>query len=375
MKNKIKKTQAPKKHVSKKTQLISTIVAIVLFAVVSVLIDGSSSLMLPKVFNKICIFSIAALSLNLVCGNLGELVLGHGGFVLIGYVVSYLLTNYVIFPALQDSMAMSEIYNVIYNVHGSELHAAGYAIIIGNAIIAALITAVFGYIVGVIVLGRLKGDYLAIVTLGFGLVFVCLVQNLIPNGFTSLNSSSKLTGTPMLFAGFLVLTVFLLTMFIKSRFGRGIIAIREDAIAAESSGIPVNKYKILAFTVSAFFAGLAGGLYCHFGPQTAVQFNQDLSILLLLYIVLGGLGSFTGTLIATPLLEILNSYVLVVLPASFSNNPKIIYGILLICIMLFKNKGIMGTNEFGWDWFYTLLDKIKLFFKRVFKKRKSEVAS
>ena len=338
-----------------KRNLISNIVSVVILLAFSILIDGSTTL--PKIFSLIFIYSIAALALNIICGCLGEFVLGHGGFILIGYTFAVLIAKLI-----KKFVSASFLRENIYTVRGAELHFLGYLIIIGIVIFAGIITGIIGLIVGTIALGRLKGDYLAIVTLGISLIFVNICKNFKSlGGASGIGAASFLGGTTLLYSIFLIIVVFLIMSFMKSRFGRSILACRDDNIAAEASGVPVNKYKVLAFTFASFIAGIAGGLLAHYQTFSPINFGQDLSILFLIIIVLGGLGSLTGSVIASAIIVFYEQWFCMQswVPDFFASNPKIIYGIVLVLIMLFRTSGILGTNEFTWDWFYKIIGKIK----------------
>lgn len=354
-----------------KRNLISNLVSIAVLLVVCFAIQKNSQstrdFTWTTIISKILIFSIAALALNVVCGCLGEFALGHGGFLLIGYTAAVIVANLT--KGFFDDATYKEL---VYTVRGSQLHPLGYLLITSDVLIAAIITAVFGFVVGLISLGRLKGDYLAIVTLGVSLIFVNVAKNMdVFGGAQGIGTASTLSGNPLIYAVFLVITVFLIMMFMKSRFGRGILAIRDDNIAAEASGVPVNKYKVLGFTFSAFIAGLAGGLYAHYNSFVPTTFGQDLSIELLIIVVLGGLGSLTGSIISAGIIVIYNLWFCTRtwVPTFFSNNPKIIYGVILVMIMLFRPKGILGNLEFTWDWFYAKLKKVFNGIKKLFKKK------
>jgi branched-chain amino acid transport system permease protein len=337
-----------------KKKLISNIIAITLLLAFSVLIEGGTTL--PKIINLIFIYSIAALSLNVICGCLGEFVLGHGGFLLIGYTVFVLASTF-----LKDVIDPVFFRGSIYTVLGGKLHLLGYVIVILLVLICGIITGLIGLLVGAIALGRLKGDYLAIVTLGISLIFVNIAKNFKAiGGAAGIGSSSFLGGTPLLYAIFLVVVIFLIMSFMKSRFGRAILACRDDNIAAEASGVAVNKYKVLAFTFASFIAGIAGGLLANYTTYAPTTFGQDRSILFLIIIVLGGLGSLSGSIIASSLIVVYELWFCqqTWVPEFFTSNPKIIYGIILVLIMLFRSSGILGTAEFTWDWFYKKIKKI-----------------
>ena len=338
-----------------KRNLISNLISIAALIVFSILIKGSPTL--PGIFSLIFIYSIAALALNIVCGCLGEFVLGHGGFLLIGYTVAVLIASLI-----KKFVDPSFLRENIFTVRGAELHFLGYLIIIGIVIVAGIVTGIIGFIVGTIALGRLKGDYLAIVTLVMSLIFVNICKNFEGlGGASGIGAASYLRGTPVLYAVFLVVSVFLIITFMRSRFGRAILACRDDNIAAEASGVPVNKYKVLAFTFASVIAGIAGGLLAHYQTFSPIKFGQDLSILFLVIIVLGGLGSLTGSILATGIIIFYQQWFCIQswVPEFFASNPKIIYGVVLVLIMLFRSSGILGTNEFTWDWFYKIIGKIK----------------
>ncbi len=338
-----------------KRNLISNIVAIALLIVFCIIVNNSRSVLWNKIISKIFIFSIAALALNVVCGCLGEFALGHGGFLLIGYTVAVLVAS-----SFKDILG-ADVFREYFYTAREGLKPLGYLMITGDVIIAALVTGVFGFIVGLIALGRLKGDYLAIVTLGVSLIFVNITKN-IPalGGAQGINIDKSLGGSTIIYGIMLVVTIFLILTFMKTRFGRSILACRDDNIAAEACGVAVNKNKVLAFTFSAMIAGLAGALYSHYNSFKPIEFGQDLSIELLIIVVLGGLGSLTGSVVSAGVIVFYDLWFCTRgwVPDFFSSNPKIIYGVILVVIMLFRPKGILGTAEFSWNWFYKNLKKI-----------------
>ena len=343
-----------------KRNLISNVILIVVLLGFSIF--SKQSVTLPRIINLIFIYSIAALALNVVCGCLGEFVLGHGGFVLIGYTLAVLIMKQI--QGMVDPAFFKE---SIYTVLGGKLHPLGYGLIIGDVILAAIGTGLIGFIVGVIALGRLKGDYLAIVTLGISLIFVNICKNFdVLGGGVGISVSTSISGSPVLYASFLVIVIILILAFMKTRFGRAILACRDDNIAAEACGVPVNKTKVLAFTFSSFIAGISGALLAFYSAFAPTFFGQDRSILFLVIIVLGGLGSLTGSILASAIIVLYEQWFCMQswVPEFFSSNPKIIYGVVLVLIMLFRSSGILGTSEFTWDWFYKKVGKI-------FKKKNS----
>ena len=218
---------------------------------------------------------------------------------------------------------------------------------------------------------RLRGDYLAIVTLGFGEAIRCLLQNLTKvtggaNGISSLprllNATNKALGgyAPVLIAATTtVVCVGLIYSFMTSRYGRAILSIREDEIAAEASGVPVTRYKVMAFTISAMFAGIGGAMFAHtIGSIYPSNFNLSKSIDYLVMVVFGGLGSYTGSVLSATIL----SYLTVKL-ADFAAWRLVIYSLALILVMIFHPKGLFGIKEFSMTNAILIVPgKIKYFF-------------
>ena len=200
----------------------------------------------------------------------------------------------------------------------------------------------FGVIIGVPAL-RLKGDYLAILTLGFGeIIRVLILATPFTGGAAGLSGIPLLTTFTYVFI-VAILTVAVIFAFIHSRHGRAVIAIREDEIAAEAAGIHTTYYKLLAFVLAAFFAGIAGGLYAHhIGVLDPSKFDFNYSVEILIMVVLGGMGSITGSVVAAIVLTLLPE-----LLRGFSEYRMLIYSIILICVMLFKPSGLLGQHEFS----------------------------
>ena len=329
-----------------KRYLLNTICSVIFVIVLSLL---TKTLSLKLIIPQMIIFSIAALSLNIVCGCLGEMVLGHGGFMLVGGIVASYVSQKIYQVVMHtNNYTASQMREIFYNVGTGQVHFAGYILVIFAVIIGAIFTGIIGYLIGLAVLGRMKGDYLAIITLGIGLVFVSIANNLqtidgFKYGVDGPSYYTSIAGNTPIFASFLIITLVCFIMIFKSRHGRAILAIREDEIAAEASGIPVKKYKIFTFTLSAIFAGL----YYHFASFLGTSlFSQDRSIELLVFIVLGGLGSFTGTLLSTALLTFISYKLLLNAPGGYQ---LLIYGIILIVVMLIRPEGLLGTKELTWD--------------------------
>lgn len=282
----------------------------------------------------ICAYVVMAISLNLTVGVLGELSLGHAGFMSVGAFSGVVTAMY-----LQDAIAFVPLRLTV-------------AMLVGG-----VFAAIAGVIIGVPVL-RLKGDYLAIVTLAFGEIIRNLVNclyvgmdenglhisllentmNLAADGKVIINGPMGISGITKIssFGSGVVLilvTLFVILNLMHSRTGRAIMAVRDNRIAAESIGISVTRYKLLAFVISAAFAGMAGTLYAmNFSTVVAAKFDFNTSILILVFVVLGGMGNLWGTMIAASVLTVLPE-----LLRSFKDYRMLIYAILLIVMMLFNN--------------------------------------
>ena len=292
----------------------------------------------------ICVYIVMAISLNLTVGISGELCLGHAGFMSVGaftgVVAAACMTNGVPSPTLRLILAM---------------------------IVGGLLAAVAGVIIGVPVL-RLRGDYLAIVTLAFGEIirnvinclYVALdgsalrisfnnpvVQDparaaeglpfqMLINGPQGATVSNKLATFTMGFV-LIIFSLIVVLNLINSRSGRAIMAIRDNRIAAESVGIGVTKYKMMAFVISAALAGMAGALYSlNYSTVTASKFKFDTSILVLVFVVLGGIGNIRGSVIAATILTILPEVL-----RAFSDYRMLVYAIVLIAVMLATNSPLL----------------------------------
>ena len=290
------------------------IISLVLtFAVIQGLISaGIITDYLQATLATICINIILAVSLNLITGFTGQFSLGHAGFMSIGAYVCALIT-----------MRMPTIAGFILGVFS-------------GAITAAFI----GCVVGLPTL-RLRGDYLAIATLGMSEIIRIIFLNMkITNGAAGLNGIPQFVNWLWLFV-FTAGTVLLIVNFLKSSHGRACISIREDEIAAEAMGINTTKYKVMAFATGAFCAGIAGALYAsyfYFLKPDLFGFLKSIDVLVI--VVLGGLGSVSGSIIAAVLLAIISTFL-----QSFPELRMVIYALMLVVIMLFRPQGLMGSKE------------------------------
>lgn len=262
----------------------------------------------------ICINIILAVSLNLITGFTGQFSLGHAGFMSIGAYTCGIILMYM----------------------NSTL---GFLV---GTFAGALLAAVVGCLIGFPTL-RLKGDYLAIATLGLAEIIRIIFLNLeITNGAVGLNGIPRYVNWPWIFF-FTVATILVVRNFIRSSYGRACISLREDEIASEAMGINTTKYKIMAFTLSSFLAGIGGAMYAaYFYFLNPGLFGFMKSIDILVIVVLGGMGSISGSVIAAVLLAIISTYL-----QEFPAIRMIVYSALLVIIMLFRPQGLMGTKEFS----------------------------
>ena len=290
--------------------------------------------------------AIMALSVNVVCGITGQLSLGQAGFQAIGAYAVILLTQNAHIP-LPVSI-----------------------------ILAGLIAAFFGFLIGFPTL-KLEGDYLAIVTLAFGEIIRVVLLNQKswtggPNGiqFGTVFTQSLEWGATIAYSaiiGCLVLIVVFLQNFLRSTYGRAIMAVREDEIAANSSGISVFRYKMIGFVIASFIGGIGGALYAPligFVKPDLASFNNSVNDLI--YVVLGGMGSVTGAIFAAFVLTILQE-----LLRFLRDYRLLIYPLILIVMMLFRPQGLLGTAELC---FFKIPDYFKAlgrWFKSIGKKSKN----
>ena len=317
--------------------MITYAIVVVAYIVVQILMGtGHMSSLMKGLLVPFCIYVIMAVSLNLTVGILGELSLGHAGFMCVGAFAGALFSK-----CMKGSMDPT------------------VSLIIA-VIIGAVVAAVFGILIGIPVL-RLKGDYLAIVTLAFGEIIKNIINavylgrdgsgfhislkdsmslNMDADGEVLIKGAQGMTGTPQAATFTIGVILVLITLFIvmnlvNSRTGRAIMAIRDNRIAAESIGINITKYKLMAFSISAGLAGVAGVLYAHnLTTLTALpkNFGYNMSIMILVYVVLGGIGSIRGSVIATVIL-----YLLPEMLRGLSNYRMLMYAIVLILAMLFNS--------------------------------------
>lgn len=299
--------------------IIGIAVLAIFFLVVQILItNGMLTTYYQDIIFLMCINIIMAISLNLITGFTGQFSLGHAGFMAIG--------------AYTAALIIMQLNSTVGFILG----------LLAGGAFAALI----GCIIGFPTL-RLKGDYLAIATLGLAEIIRIIVVNLtITNGAAGLFVYQRYTNWAWIF-GLTVVMILIIRNFIRSSYGRACISIRENEIASEAMGINTTKYKIIAFTLSSFIAGVGGAMYAStfyiIQPST---FGFMKSIDFLIIVVLGGMGSLSGTVVAAVLLGFVNAYL-----QDFAELRMVIYSALLIIIMLFRPQGLMGTKELSMDVF------------------------
>ena len=318
-----------------KSNTITYAILIAAFLIVQIMLStGNISSLWKGLLVPLCIYAILAVSLNLTVGILGELSLGHAGFMCVGAFAGAFFSLYfekmIPYAWLRFPLAL---------------------------IVGGLVSALFGAFIGVTVL-RLRGDYLAIVTLAFGEIVKNIVNilyigrdsaglhlsteskialNLKEGGEVLVNGAQGISGTPkdsnFYIAIFLVLVTVIVSLnLIQSRTGRAIMAIRDNRIAAESIGINITRYKLIAFVISSFFAGVAGVLYAHnLSTLTATpkNFGYNMSIIILVFVVLGGIGSIRGSIIAAVILTALPEAL-----RQLNDYRMLIYAVVLILMML-----------------------------------------
>ena len=280
---------------------------------------GASTQYIKGICTTACYTIIMVASLNLVVGCMGEFSLGHAGFVSVGAYTSAIVSSALAGKGLPD------------------LFLFLVALLAGGA--AAGVT---GILVGIPAL-RLRGDYLAIVTVAFAeIIRVCFCNFAITGGGKTMSGILKLSDfywCYWIMAG----CVAIMYMYVRSRFGRTVKAIREDYIAAAASGINVTYYKVMTFTVAAFFAGVGGGIYAHYmTAMIPTNFNFMYSAELLSEVIIGGTGSLTGSIIGAAFLSSLPE-----MTRQFSQYRMLVYSVILVLVMIFKPGGIFGTWEFS----------------------------
>jgi len=301
---------------------------------------------------QIAIAALLAVSLGMVVGFLGELSLGHAGFMCVGAYVG------------------GKIAAILAPLLGGESNILALVVaLLAGGVVAAL----FGFIIGLPAL-RLRGDYLAIVTLAFGEIVRSVVMNL-PAG---LFGGTLGLETPRFKRQYLFIIAFLMLIaclavtqnLMRSKHGRAIVAIKDNEIAARAMGVDVTKYKLFVFTVSSFFAGVAGVLYSY--TQARVQtstFSYNYSIEILVMVVLGGMGSINGSMLAAALITFLNVKLQSILTGNLAVLQKVIYALVLIAIVIYRNAPGLKSFREKYN-----MNTLGVWLKKRFGKKSAEVA-
>ena len=275
---------------------------------------------------------ILAVSLNVATGYLGQLPLGHAGFMAVGAYAGGIYMK---------STPLAELLRA-----DNTLAALPYIVV--ALVLSGLVAGLFGLIIGIPAL-RLKGDYLAIITLGFGEIIRVVLTNIdsvlgfkFTYGAAGLKQVPKISSFNLVFVCVAV-TCLVIHMVMKSRHGRAILSIRENEIAAESVGINTTYYKVMAFVMSAFFAGIAGCLYAgYLGSLFPSTFKFMKSIEILVMVVLGGMGSMLGSVLSATVLTVISE-----LLRSVGDLRMVFYSLALVLMMIFRPKGLLGSYDFS----------------------------
>lgn len=298
-------------------QIIGFALAIAAIWLVGYALEANMNPYYLRVLINCGIAFILALSLNLINGCAGQFSLGHAGFMGVGAYVSALFTTVLPYAFFHTPVGI------------------GVAVVFGGAM-----AAIAGYLVGLPSL-RLRGDYLAIVTLGFGEIIRIIFLNI-----DAVGGARGLPGIPRAANFFWVylsvlFTFVMLFRLIRSSTGRAILSVREDEIAAEAMGINVARYKIVAFVISSFFAGIAGGLFAHYqGFIDPNSFNFMRSVEVVIMVVIGGMGSFSGAMIGALIVTMLPEFL-----RAFAQYRMVIFPLVLIIVMLLRPMGLLGHRE------------------------------
>lgn len=304
-----------------KLYLRNFLLVFAVFAVLEVLIlAGVLNRYYTTILIMIMAMIIVAVSLNLTTGMLGQLVLGHAAFMALGAYGAALLGIRLIDSGLP-----------------------GLLIFLISAVFGGIIAALASVLVGFPAL-RLRGDYLGIMTLGFGEIVIVFLTNIpsITGGAQGLKGIPRIMNFPIAFWTMAIVITFIVFL-MNSRHGRAILSIRENEIAAEAVGINLTKYKLTTFAISAFLAGIGGSIYAFqqaFLAPTPTAFGFMKSVEIFVIVVLGGMGSITGTIISASILTFLPEAL-----RDFAAYRLLVYSLLLILMMLFRPQGLFGTSE------------------------------
>lgn len=375
------------KLLNAKEKKINKIVNLILFVVllaVLIVIDATSSSfdMIVKVLQKGCVYAIVVVAMNLLNGFTGLFSLGQAGFMLIG---AYMYSIFSIADAARER---------VYSFSGTPIVNFQLPILV-SILLAGIATALIAFLIGLPVL-KLKSDYLAIATLGFAEILRTFIQwdklgpltngsfpisNL--NTFKDLLSNTAFSKVSFVVPFFLVafVCIAIIALMINSTYGRAFKAIRDDEVAAEAMGINLAKHKMISFTVSSFFAGIGGAMYAIFvGSTNAAPFTSALTYEILLIVVIGGIGSITGSVLASFLyiasqewwLRGLDSGTFLGISSPVFRNGfrLVVFSVIIMIFVLFFRQGIMGNREFSSVGIYKSIVSVPKKISGLFKKNK-----
>ncbi len=348
------------KKTMKKGTLLNLLALLVLCAAIVVIdLTSNSYDMIVKVLQKVCVYAIVAVSMNLLNGFTGLFSLGQAGFMLLG---AYTCSIFII-PV--------ETREMVYQFSGKPILSLELPLLVA-ILLGGLVAAFFAFLIGLPVL-KLKSDYLAIATLGFAEIVRTVIQwdklGPLTNGSFPLSRlktfRTLLAGTPFeklslvtpyfLFA---LVCILVIVLVIRSTYGRAFQAVRDDEIAAEAMGIGLAKHKMLSFVISSFFAGIGGALFAIYqGSVSAAPFTSAMTYEILLIVVIGGIGSITGSVLASFLFVASSewwlrgldsgSFLGLELPLFRNGFRLVVFSVIIMVFVLFFRKGIMGTREFS----------------------------
>ena len=379
--------QIEKKKINKNA-ILNVAAFIVLFAVLAIIDATSESYdMIVKVLQKVCVYAIVAVSMNLLNGFTGLFSLGQAGFMLLG---AYTCAIFII---------SAEMREMVYSFSGQPLINVELPLIVA-ILLGGVVAAVFAFLIGLPVL-KLKSDYLAIATLGFAEIVRTLIQwdklGRVTNGSFPLSRLKTFTSTlkdvPVLnkfsyiMPYFLIATacILVIVLIIRSTYGRSFKAIRDDEIAAEAMGINLARHKMISFVTSSFFAGIGGALFAIFqGSVSATPFTSAMTYEILLIVVICGIGSITGSVIGSFLFIASSEWWLrgldsgkflgIQAPGVLRNGFRlVVFSVIIMAFVLFFRKGIMGTREFDVMGIWNSIKKCCAKIGKIFsKKNKTE---
>ena len=344
-----------------------TILSLTVLAILIYFAENNLDAYNLRILNLGAIYVTLGVSLNLIFGFTGQFSLGHAGFMAVG---AYVTTLLVLPPWYKEMIYILEPLVWPFSI----MHTPFIIALFLSGIFAALAAL----LIGLPVL-RLKGDYLGIATLGFAEIIRIIANNIpqITNGALGIKGIPEFTNLWWT-VGVAVVTIYIIKGLINSSYGRALMAIRENEIAAEVIGVNLTYHKVMSFTISAFFAGVAGGLFaCLLTTIDPKAFMFIMTFNILIVVVLGGIGSITGTVIAAFLFNISLEY-LRPIEAGFNVGPIVIpaipglrmvtFAALLLIVILYKQNGLMGGVEFSWN-------GVSRFFQKLFPNKKTSEGS